>query len=32
MGVSLSLGGSIDKARAKAREMTATILKGVKLD
>jgi phosphoribosylglycinamide formyltransferase 2 len=29
MGVSLALGASIDEARAKARKMTETVLKGV---
>jgi phosphoribosylglycinamide formyltransferase 2 len=30
MGVSLALGSTIDEARAKARQMTATLLEGVK--
>ena len=32
MGVSLALGGTIDEARAKAREMTETVLEGVKCE
>jgi phosphoribosylglycinamide formyltransferase 2 len=32
MGVSLALGGSLDKARAQARSMTATVLENITLD
>ena len=32
MGVSLAIGSTIDEARAKARKMTATLLKGVKCE
>jgi phosphoribosylglycinamide formyltransferase 2 len=32
MGVSLALGGTIEEARAKAREMTQRVLEGVRCD